>query len=81
MKPIEFEGANIVFGKNQPEYLPLPAKQVDDSTIMTCWELTDEDILLINSSKKIWLGIMTFGKPLQPVLLTASRTDIDAPQL
>ena len=77
MKPIEFEGADIVFGKNQLEYMPLPAKQVDDKTIMTCWELTDEDILLINSSKKIWLGIMTFGKPLQPVLLTASRTDID----
>ena len=77
MKPIEFEGADIVFGKNQPEYMPLQAKKVDDKTIMTCWELTDEDILLINSSKKIWLGIMTFGKPLQPVLLTASRTDID----
>ena len=77
MKPIEFEGADMVFGKNQPEYMPLPAKQIDDKTIMTCWELSDEDILLINSSKKIWLGIMTFGKPLQPVLLTASRTDID----
>lgn len=77
MKPIDFEGADMVFGKNQPEYMPLPAKQVNNNTIMTCWELTDEDILLINSSKKIWLGIMTFGKPLQPVLLTASRTDID----
>ena len=77
MKPIDFEGADIVFGKNQPEYQPLPAKQVDNNTIMTCWELSDDDILLINSSKKIWLGVMTFGKPLQPVILTASRTDID----
>jgi len=77
MKPIDFEGANIVFGKNQPEYQPLPAKQVDNNTIMTCWELSDDDILLINSSKKIWLGVKTFGNPLQPVLLTASRTDID----
>lgn len=77
MKPIDFEGVDIVFGKNQPEYIPLPAKQVNDNTIMTCWELSDEDILLINSSKKIWLGIMTFGKPLQPVLLASSRSEID----
>ena len=77
MKPIDFEGADIVFGENQPAYLPLPAKQVDKNTIMTCWELTDEDILLINSSKKILLGIKTFGKPLQPVLLASSRSDID----
>ena len=77
MKPINFDGADTVFGKNQPEYLPLPAKQVDNNTIMTCWELSDDDILLINSSKKIWLGIMTFGKPLQPVLLASSRSEID----
>lgn len=77
MKPTEFEGADIVFGKNQPEYLPLPAKQINENTIMTCWELSDDDIVLLASSKKIWLGIKTFGKPLQPVLLSASRSDID----
>ena len=42
MKPIDFEGVDIVFGNNQPEYIPLPAKQVNDNTIMTCWELLDD---------------------------------------
>lgn len=28
MKPLNFEGANIVFGANQPEYQPLPAERV-----------------------------------------------------
>lgn len=25
MRPIEFKGQNIIFAKDQPEYLPLPA--------------------------------------------------------
>ena len=25
MKPIEFEGHNIVYGESQPDYSPLPA--------------------------------------------------------
>lgn len=26
MKPIKFDGVNVVFGANQPEYTPLPAQ-------------------------------------------------------
>lgn len=81
MKPIQFEGVDIVYGKGQPEYQELPAKQIDKNTVMTCWELSDEDIEQITKERKVWLGIMPFGRPLQPVLLSAFRLDIDAPQL
>ena len=28
MKPVEFPGVNVVFAKDQPEYVPLPAMKV-----------------------------------------------------
>lgn len=28
MKPIEFPGVNVVFAKDQPEYMPLPAMKI-----------------------------------------------------
>ena len=71
MKPIEFEGHNVVFGKDQPEYLPLPALRTDDGTVITCWELTDDEIYEIVTKKKLWLQQLTFNKSLQPLLPSA----------
>lgn len=31
MKPVEFPGVNVVFAKDQPEYVPLPAMKVPDA--------------------------------------------------
>lgn len=28
MKPVEFPGVNVVFAKDQPEYMPLPAMKI-----------------------------------------------------
>ena len=65
MNPIEFEGQNCVFAKDQPEYLPLPALVVENQTI-TCWELSAAEVEALRFSKKIWLSQMNFGQPLQP---------------
>lgn len=78
MKPIKFEGADVTFAENQPEYLSLPAKKVDDNTILTCWELTDDEVKKISETKKLWLGVMNFNKPLQPLLPSVDRWDIDS---
>ncbi len=46
MQPLKFEGANIVFGANQPEYIPLPAERVgkpQTGQINTCWELSPDE--------------------------------------
>lgn len=55
MKPIEFEGQNVVYAKDQPEYNPLPAYKDAEGTVTTCWELDPEDLVQINKSRKIWL--------------------------
>lgn len=75
MKPIKFEGVNVTFGANQPEYLPLPAQRLpgDCGQIVTCWELSPEEIKQVQRTGKIYLSVLTFNNPLQPVLLTTEK--------
>lgn len=53
MNPIEFKGQNVILGKDQPEYKNIPALRFADGEIITCWEVTDEDILEIVRHKRI----------------------------
>lgn len=73
MKPIEFDGANCVYGKNQPEYQPLPAHRTDDGTVTTCWELSPEELKQVQETGVIWLSMLTFNQPLQPILLQVEK--------
>ena len=68
MKPVEFKGANIVFGANQKEYQPLPALRTPDGQVITCWKFTDEEIERLVKNKCIYLQQLTFNNPLQPIL-------------
>ena len=74
MKPIKFEGHNVVFAEDQKEYTPLPAFKAENGTVVTCWELTNEDFERIVETRRIYLSVMTFNNPLQPAYLT---TDVD----
>lgn len=71
MKPVEFIGQNKVFGKDQPEYLPLPVLMTEDRVI-TCWELTDEELAEVILTKRIWLQILTHGV-VQPQCLSVEQ--------
>jgi len=75
MKPIEFPEQNTVFAKDQPEYQPLPAL-VDKQQVISCWELSDDEIKTILETKKIWLSLMTYGYPLQPIYITTNKSDV-----
>lgn len=76
MKPIEFNGQNVVYGENQPEYLPLPALKLPDGQVITCWELSDEEIEVIVKNKKMYLSQLTFNHPLQPILPVTELSDL-----
>lgn len=58
-----------VFAKNQPEYLQLPAYVDPDGTVVTRWQLTWRERARIVFGGTLWLSILTFGNPLQPVKL------------
>ncbi len=67
MNPIVFDGANIVFAKDQPQYNQLPARLEQDGTVITVWELTPEERIEIFNTGRLHLRISTFNRPLQPI--------------
>lgn len=77
MQPLNFDGANVVFGAKQPEYIPLPAEYRGGKSgeILTCWELTPEELERVQETGKLWLGVLTFGQPLQPVYLAVDKPE------
>lgn len=66
LKIADFPQANVKIAEDQEEYLTLPA-HVGDGRVTFCWELTDEQIEELKSTKKIWQTVWTFGGSLQPV--------------
>lgn len=71
MKPIKFPGHNVEFAKNQPQYLPLPAKydrNDPNGAVTTQWELTAQEINFIFQTGTLYLTVLTFHNPLQPIL-------------
>jgi len=75
MEIIDFEESNCVFAKDQEEYLSLPAYKGGDK-VVSCWELSDEDIEKLKETKKIYLCLLTFNRPLQPQLLTVNKEEV-----
>jgi hypothetical protein len=68
----------IVYAKDQPECLPLPAvnRLYGDGvrTVITRWRLTWRERIKVLFRGCVWLEQMTFGGPLQP-----QRPTVDEP--
>lgn len=72
MKPIKFDGANVVFGE-------LPAeKNPATGVVLTCWKFSPDELKKIQETGVIWLEMFTFNQPLQPVCLDVERPDISS---
>lgn len=76
MKPIKFEQQNVVYAENQEQYIPLPANRNDEGDVITCWELSKEEIQKINETGKLWIAVKTFNSPLQPIFCTVLEEDL-----
>lgn len=59
------------FAKDQPEYIPLPCWKGEDGMVVTRWRLTWKERLLVAIGGSLWLTMLTFNHPLQPVKLSA----------
>ncbi|PYS52437.1 MAG: hypothetical protein DMF68_01630 [Acidobacteria bacterium] len=60
----------VIYAKDQPEYQPLPAVRNAEGIILTRWELSESEKRQIVEQGYIYLMVMTFNNPLQPVLLS-----------
>lgn len=58
-----------LIAKDQDEYLTLLAFRDDSGTIVTRWHISWKDRFKILFKGNLWLTILTFNQPLQPVKL------------
>ena len=84
MKPIspvvpEYVNQEVVYAKDQPEYLSLPALPVDNGErIITRWRMSWRERISVLFSGDVYLWVMPCRRPLQPVLLQAHKPEITA---
>lgn len=78
MKPITFKEVNKIYAKDQPEYFPLPVFESDaqGGEVTFCSYLTFKERLKVLFTGKIWVSLLTFGKPLTPSFLTINKKDV-----
>lgn len=83
MKPVApeeyFGGVPVVFAKDQPEYLQLPAR-TDETTVITTWELTAVERAAVLAGARIVLQVMNYNQPLQPLILYVQGVEEEAGQ-
>lgn len=73
MIPIEFEEQNVIFAKDQKEYQPLPAHKNEAGEVVTCWELSVEEIQEISETGRLYIKVNTFNNPLQPIFCSTLK--------
>jgi len=73
MKIIKFKQCNAVYAKNQPEYLPLPSHKSINGRVTSCWGLNIKERLIVLFTGKIFLQVLTFNNPLQPLKISVDN--------
>lgn len=70
----------IIFAEDQAEYLNLPAikNSSPEGMVTTRWHLTWQERFRVLFSGNLWLSILTFHNPLQPITLTTKCPKTDA---
>ena len=79
MRATAFEESNREYAANQPEYETLPCYRHSKDRggrVVVCWQLTWKELLQVLWTGQIWQQTLTFGKPLQPVMLTADKPEM-----
>jgi hypothetical protein len=69
----------VVFAKDQPEYLPLPALVTPDGRVISTWQPNEGELALLNEGVPItltvWHGELCSHNLLRPVRLEVGGTN------
>ena len=68
-----------IIAEHQDEYQNLPAMILGDKSILTRWQLTDEEKAIVAETGCVYLNMQTFGKPVTPVMMFAETPQIVYP--
>ena len=63
------EDKEVVFAKDQPQYLPLRTlvSKGGEQRVISRWTLTEDQRKAVADGADIFLMLLTFGEPLQPI--------------
>ena len=70
MKIVKFEECNTTYAKDQPQYLQLPCHKTVDGEVTSCWGLSIKERLRVLFTGRIFLRMLTFNQPLQPLKMS-----------
>lgn len=77
MKPLEFEEVNVRIAEHQDEYQTLPAYvNAEEGSVTFGFLLSDAEVEEVKATGVIWVKTLTFGHPMQPILLSAKKSDV-----
>jgi hypothetical protein len=73
----------VTFAKEQPEYQQLHVLKYagTEGIVVACFGMTWKERWRLFWTGKIWVGIMSFNKPLQPIQLSTQEIKYNAPDL
>ena len=71
------EDEEVVYAKDQPEYLPLRTLKSQSGVVLSRWTLTEEQRQAIANGADVFLELHTFNKPLQPIRMAVSDGKLD----
>lgn len=72
-KPVD--GTHVVYAADQPEYQPLPVWRRQSGAVVSRWRLTWRERLAVLLGRDLYLEVLAFGQPLQPIYPTLSEDE------
>lgn len=73
----EFNEVNVRIAENQEEYETLPVfHDPKEGSVTMCFEANDAEKAEIAKTGKIWIKILTFNNPLQPIAMSCLKEDL-----
>ena len=76
MYPIEFSKSNVIYAKDQYQYLSLPAYKSEDGCVVSCWRLSLKERIQLLFNGRLFLSLLTFNNPLQPIKIGTTFEEV-----
>lgn len=77
MLAVEFPYQDDIAAKDHAEYLPLPYMSLRDErgSLVFCFEGNEQEREQFAKTGKLYVSLMTFGNPIQPIMVTPNIDD------
>lgn len=73
MIPAQFPESNQVLAMGQEDYEPMPIHRSTDGRVTCCFRLSPAELEEIARTRTLWIQVLTFNHPFQPIALSTQR--------